>query len=79
MTPAKPRPPDFRRLAELSSIGLLLPSSIVVGLVFGYFLDKWLHTGPWLLIIFTLLGVASGLLSLFRALRKYEDDERGDR
>lgn len=63
----------------MSSIGLLLPSSIIVGLVFGYLLDKWLHTGPWLLLSFTLLGVASGLLSLFRALKKYENDERKGR
>ena len=71
----KPPRPDFRRIAELSSIALLLPSSIIVGLFFGYFLDKWLHTTPWLLIVFTLLGVVSGLLSVFRALKKYKDDD----
>jgi len=36
----------------------------------GYFLDRWLGTEPWLLLIFTVLGIASGLLSLFRALKK---------
>jgi ATP synthase protein I len=79
MRPTKLQPPDFRRIAELSSIGLLLPSSIIVGLVFGYLLDKWLHTAPWLLLSFTLLGVASGILSVFRALKKYENDERKGR
>jgi ATP synthase protein I len=62
--------PDLRRLAELASVGLILPSSIAVGLFFGYFLDRWLGTEPWLLLTFTVLGIASGLLSLFRALRK---------
>ncbi len=71
----KPHGPDLRRLAELTSIGLILPSSIAVGLFMGYFLDRWLGTAPWLLLIFTVLGVASGLLSLFRALRK---EIRGD-
>lgn len=66
----KPRLPDFARLAELSSIALILPASIAVGLFFGYFLDRRLGTEPWLLLIFTVLGIASGLLSLFRALRK---------
>jgi ATP synthase protein I len=61
---------DLRRLAELASVGLILPSSIAVGLFFGYFLDRWLGTEPWLLLTFTVLGIASGLLSLFRALRK---------
>ena len=71
----KPSRPDLRRLAELSSIGLVLPSSIAVGLFFGYFLDRRLGTAPWLLLTFTVLGIASGLLSLFRALRKEMKDE----
>jgi ATP synthase protein I len=69
MDEKRPRP-DLRRLAELTSVGLILPSSIAVGLFFGYFLDRWLGTEPWLLLTFTVLGIASGLLSLFRALRK---------
>ena len=70
-----PRRPDLRRLAELSSIALILPSSIAVGLFFGYFLDRWLGTAPWLLLIFSVLGIVSGLLSLFRALKKEMKDE----
>jgi F0F1-type ATP synthase assembly protein I len=71
----RPRRPDLRRLAELSSLGLILPSSIAVGLFMGYFLDRWLGTGPWLLLTFTVLGIVSGLLSLFRALKKQMKDE----
>ncbi len=71
----KPRLPDIRRLAELSSIALILPSSIAVGLFMGYFLDRWLGTAPWLLLIFTVLGIVSGLLSLLRALKKEMKDE----
>jgi ATP synthase protein I len=71
----KPRRPDLRRLAELSSLGLILPSSIAVGLFFGYFLDRWLDTAPWFLLTFTVLGIVSGLLSLFRALKKQMKDE----
>ena len=62
--------PDFRKLAALSSLGLMLPSSIAVGLFMGYFLDRLLGTAPWLLIVFTLFGVASGFLGLFRGLKK---------
>ena len=75
MPPSEPRKFDFRKLAALSSIGLLLPSSIAVGLFFGYFLDKILDTAPWLLLIFLILGIVSGFLSLFRALRKLKDDD----
>ena len=62
---------DFRRLAEASSVGLNLPASIAVGLFFGYMLDNWLHTAPWMLLIFLVLGIVSGLLSLYRAMKKY--------
>ncbi len=65
-----PRGAAYRRLAELSSLALMLPSSIAVGLVIGYFLDKLLGTHPWFLAIFTLLGIASGFLSLIRGLKK---------
>lgn len=68
----RPRAEDFRRFGELSTVALTLPSSIAVGLFMGYFLDKWLGTRPWLLLIFLLFGIASGLLSLFRGLKKLE-------
>jgi len=67
----EPRKADLRRLAELSSVGLVLPSGIAVGFLFGYLLDKWLGTRPWLLLVFTVLGIISGLLSLIRGIRKY--------
>lgn len=73
------RRPDLRRLAELSSLGLILPSSIAIGLFFGYVLDKWLGTHPVLLLAFTVLGIVSGLLSLARALRRQmKDDPPGE-
>ncbi len=63
---------NFRKVAELSSLGLMLPSSIAVGLFFGYWLDKLFGTHPWLLLLFFFLGTASGLYSLLRGLSKYQ-------
>lgn len=72
MTDKKDFRSDFKKLAEVSSLGLMLPSSIVVGLILGHFLDKLFGTHPWLLLIFICLGVISGLLSLLRGLKKYQ-------
>lgn len=69
---------DFRRFGELSTVALTLPSSIAVGLFMGYFLDKWLGTRPWLLLLFLLFGIASGLLGLFRGLGKLERAARNE-
>lgn len=78
MTVPKPARPNFRKIADLSSVVLMLPSSIIVGLFMGYTLDRWLGTRPWLLLIFTVLGIVSGLLSLVRALSKYSKDQSPD-
>ena len=64
---------NYRKIAVLSSLGLMLPSSIAVGLFLGYMLDKLLGTHPWLLLIFLLLGTASGFYSLIRGLSKFKD------
>jgi ATP synthase protein I len=66
---------NYKKLAELSSLGLMLPSSIAVGLFIGYQLDKLLGTRPWLLILFFLLGTASGFYSLIRGLKKLLDKD----
>lgn len=78
MTVPKPPRPNFRKIADLSSVVLMLPSSIIVGLFMGYTLDRWLGTRPWLLLIFMVLGIVSGLLSLVRALSKYSKDQSPD-
>ena len=78
MTGRAPRRPNYRRLAALSSLGLMLPSSIAVGLFLGYILDNLLGTDPWLLIIFTLFGVASGFLGLFRGLKRFGVEKDDD-
>ena len=76
MTEDKRSKINYKRLAELSSLGLMLPSSIAVGLFIGYQLDKLLGTRPWLFVLFFLLGTASGFISLIRGLKKYLDKEK---
>ena len=65
---------NYRKIAAISSLGLMLPSSIAVGLFFGYYLDKFFGTHPWLLLVFLLLGIFSGFYSLIRGLNKFKDE-----
>jgi len=74
MTTKFPSKIDFGKIALLSSLVLMLPSSIAVGLFFGYMLDKLFGTHPWLLLVFLLLGTASGFYSLIRGLSKFKDE-----
>ncbi|HDZ25923.1 MAG TPA: AtpZ/AtpI family protein [Candidatus Aminicenantes bacterium] len=70
----KPSKTNYRKIAAISSLGLMLPSSIAVGLFFGYYLDKFFGTDPWLLLVFLLLGIFSGFYSLIRGLSKFKDE-----
>ncbi|MDD8020656.1 MAG: AtpZ/AtpI family protein [Acidobacteriota bacterium] len=71
--------PDFKKMGEISSLALILPSSIAVGLAIGYILDRWFKSEPYMLLIWLLLGIISGLLNLWRGIRKYlkENEDTG--
>jgi ATP synthase protein I len=56
----------------------MLPSSIAVGLFLGYILDKAFGTRPWMLIVFFLLGTATGIYNLVRGLYRMQDDNVKD-
>ena len=74
MSNKQPSKINYRKIAAISSLGLMLPSSIAVGLFFGYYLDKLFGTDPWLLLVFLLLGIFSGFYSLIRGLNKFKDE-----
>jgi ATP synthase protein I len=70
----QPSKTNYRKIAAISSLGLMLPSSIVIGLFLGYYLDKFFGTHPWLLLVFFILGAVSGFYSLLRGLSKFKDE-----
>ncbi len=78
MTKKKQWKDETRKVLALTSLGLLLPSSIAVGLLIGYLLDKIFGTRPWLLLIFLFFGTASGLLSLLRGLSRLQDEKEAE-
>ncbi|HZV90283.1 MAG TPA: AtpZ/AtpI family protein [Candidatus Binatus sp.] len=64
------RPANF---VQQSALGLELPftfaGAVALGGFIGYFLDKWLHTGPWLMAVFGCFGFAAGILEIARRFR----------
>jgi ATP synthase protein I len=59
-----------KELATLSSLGLSLVFSTFIGLAIGLWLDRVLHTRPYLTILFLLLGIAAGFVNIFRSVRR---------
>jgi len=68
----------LRQIASYSTLGLEMGLSVAVGAGIGYYLDKWLKTEPWLLIIFLVFGVIAGFRSLYRALKRLQKEDLED-
>jgi ATP synthase protein I len=68
----------IRQIGSYSTLGLEMGLSVAVGAIIGYYLDKWLHTDPWLLIVFLIFGVIAGFRSLYRALKRLEREDKED-
>ena len=56
--------------------GFRLATDLVAGVLggfgIGWLLDYWLGTSPWLLLIFTPLGIAAGIGNVIRAAKSIE-------
>lgn len=57
------------QLGKYYGMIFILPAAVLVGFGIGYALDKFFHTS-FLKIVFLFLGVAAGMIDLFRELTK---------
>jgi ATP synthase protein I len=53
---------------QAGSVGLVLAACIFIGLAIGVWLDRWLHTKPWLMLIFLMLGIVAGFYNVIKVL-----------
>lgn len=58
------------RSLKLSSVGLELALSVLIGLFAGRWIDRRLGSDPWLMIVGICLGFAAGLRSLMKMMEK---------
>ena len=68
---------SFRRIADASSLGLAFPIAIVIGYFWGRWMDRVFGTAPWLMVAFTVFGIAGGFLNAIRTAIRIgrEEDE----
>jgi len=64
----------YRELGRYSALGFEMSLSVIMGLGIGYYLDKWLGTAPWLMILWLGFGFAAGVRSLYRAAKRSEKE-----
>ena len=57
-------------LGKALKISTELVAAVVVGSIIGFILDGWFDTKPLLTICFFFMGVAAGMLNVFRSAKK---------
>jgi ATP synthase protein I len=69
LTPAEKQAQGFsRQFATAMELPFVIVGTIVVGGVLGFFLDRWLHTKPYLMLLFGALGFFAGVRDVLRRL-----------
>jgi len=57
-------------LGKALKISTELVAAVIVGSIIGFILDDWFDTKPLLTICFFFIGVAAGILNVFRSAKK---------
>ena len=60
---------QIRNVGAISTVGLSFVFAIVLGAWFGRVLDRWLGTAPLFFILFFFLGLAAGILNVYRTVQ----------
>ena len=59
-------------LALTLTVVTLFSTNILGGILVGYLLDRWLNTGPWMVITGIVLGLTSAIIGLVRILNRLD-------
>ncbi len=60
----------FRLLHKFSAVGIEMGLSVVIGLLMGFYLDRYFKTQPWLTILFIIFGIAAAFKAVLRAVKE---------
>ena len=65
-----------RQFAVAMQAPFTLVAAVVVGGAIGYFVDRWLHTRPVLMIVLGIVGLVVGIRDVLRTLDAEEKKSR---
>lgn len=77
-----PKPPrrkfnlrELRGAAQVSTVGLTLVISSMIGTGIGYWVDNKWHTSPWGIALGFLFGTTAGFIEMFQTVMKANKDD----
>ena len=70
-----PTPREMGYYAALAQVGV----EMVVPILFGWWIDGWLATTPWITIVAAVVGFAAGMVHMVMILRQKDRDESSDK
>ena len=59
----------MRTVGPVMSVGFAFVFSLAIGYMVGLTLDGWFDSSPWFTVIFALIGLAAGILTVYRVVR----------
>ena len=65
----------MRKAGQASSVGLVFVAATFIGYFFGSWLDRRFGTEPWLMLVFTLLGIVAGFVEMIKIAQQLSKDE----
>ncbi|MBE0466423.1 MAG: AtpZ/AtpI family protein [Candidatus Desulforudis sp.] len=69
----------LRAFAVGSTLAFQFAACVVLGVLGGRYLDELWGTGPWLLLVGVLAGLAAGTLSIYRSVRWFIPQNEADK
>jgi ATP synthase protein I len=62
---------SYRSFALFGSFGFMMAASILVGYFVGSYIDEWLGTEPWFLLVCLLLAVIGSFVEFFKTVSRF--------
>ena len=74
---AKNRKESMLAFSLISQLGIVLFASVAISLMIGQWLDSWLGTSPWLVFIFSIIGVATAFRNInLLFIKKFDNQNK---
>jgi len=70
--PKKTPKTTWQAIGMVSGLGIQMVACVVVGLIIGKAVDRWLGSGPWFAVGGIVVGMLTGLWSVWRMVRDTE-------